>query len=195
VFVADGFVGLASRSGEANITWIASGVSAPALVDAHDAEDAVAIYAVTPALERWTVSLSPPRFAREVLDSRVRRFAHTTDRTLGRPPCYLWSSGAGSVDMQDLVTGHRSTHDFESGSHPGDLVFVADSARAEDEVGGWLVGLVHHVSADVTDIVVLDAADIADTALATIRIPRHTPRMLRSTWVPGPQYSPQGDAT
>jgi carotenoid cleavage dioxygenase-like enzyme len=193
VFVADGFVGVAPRSGNADITWIATGVGAPALVHAHDAGDAVAVYAVTPALEKWMVTLSPTRLHREVLDPRIRHFAHATDRTLERPPRYLWSTGDGSVDMHDLVTAQCSTHDFESGSHPGDLVFVADSARAEEDDGGWLVGLVHHVSADVTDVVVLDAADIAHTAVATIRVPRHTPRMLRSTWVPNPERLHEGD--
>ncbi|HEY4607998.1 MAG TPA: carotenoid oxygenase family protein [Ilumatobacteraceae bacterium] len=193
VFVADGFVGVAPRSGNSDIVWIATGVSAPALVHADDADDAVVVYAVTPALEKWMVSLSPTRLHREVLDPRPRHFAHATDRTLERRPRYLWSTGDGSVDMHDLVTGRRSNHDFESGSHPGDLVFVADSDRAGDEDGGWLVGVVYHVSGDVTDVVVLDAADIAHTALATIRIPRHTPRMLRSTWVPNPERSHEGD--
>jgi carotenoid cleavage dioxygenase-like enzyme len=48
---------------------------------------------------------------------------------------------------------------------------------------GWLVGFVHHASGDETDLVVLDAADITRPAIATVTIPRHIPRRLRSTWI------------
>ena len=55
VFVADGFAGVASRDGEARITWITTGVEAPHLVHARDAGDTIVVHALTPSLERWTL--------------------------------------------------------------------------------------------------------------------------------------------
>ena len=76
------------------------------------------------------------------------------------------------------------SHVFRPDRRPGDLAYVADPARRSDADGGWLVGFVHHAPRNETDLVVLDAADIARPAFATVRIPRRIPRGLHSTWIP-----------
>ena len=79
VFVADGCVGVAPREGEARAAWIETGADAPRPVLAHDADDAVVLLVLTPALERWTLQLEDRKIQREVLDPRRRRFAGEVD--------------------------------------------------------------------------------------------------------------------
>jgi carotenoid cleavage dioxygenase len=184
VFVADGFAGVTPRDGEAHVTWMTTRVAAPYLIHAHDVGERVIVYAITTALERWTLHAASAVVDREVLDPTPRQFAHTNDSRVGEPPGCLWTTSDLTADKYDLPTSTRVRHTFRTDCQPGDLVFVADDARRGDADGGWLVGFVHHGSGDGTDLVVLDAADIAGPAIATVRIPRRVPRGLRCTWIP-----------
>jgi carotenoid cleavage dioxygenase-like enzyme len=75
VFVANGFVGVTSRAREANITWLPTGADAARLVNAHDDGDTVVVLALTPSLERWTLTpASSPVAAREVLDPAPHQY-------------------------------------------------------------------------------------------------------------------------
>jgi carotenoid cleavage dioxygenase-like enzyme len=183
VFVADGFVGRASRGGEANPTWIATDVDAPYLVSAHDAGDVIIVYTVTSSLERWTLHADAATLHREILDATPRHFARASDRLVDAAPRFVWTTGDSTADKYDLSAGTHISHTFRPDRAPGDFVFVADAARPRDEDGGWLVGFVHHAPGNQTDLVVLDAADIAAPALATVTIPRRVPRGHHSTWI------------
>ena len=78
VFVANGFVGMTSRAPEANTTWLPTGVDATRLVHAHDVGDTVVVVALTPSLERWTLTPASSRaVAREVLDPAPQHFVST----------------------------------------------------------------------------------------------------------------------
>jgi carotenoid cleavage dioxygenase-like enzyme len=184
VFAADGFVGVTSRDGDAHTKWITTGVHAPYLVHAHDAGDAVVIHAVTPALERWTMHAASATIHREVLDQRPRRFGRTSDQPIDTVPRFLWTTGDGTADKHDVATKSCVSHTFRPHRRPGDLVFIADASRQSDADGGWLVGFVHDPVGNETDLIVLDAADIARPAIATVRIARRIPRGLHSTWIP-----------
>ena len=181
VLAADGFVGVLPRSTDARTTWISTGLGSPVLVDAHDAGDRVVVYAITPSLERWTLHAASMTLDRKVLDPTPRRFACVNHQTEDGAPRFLWTAGERIVDKRDLDGTSHVRHVVRSGQ-PGDLVFVADAARAGDADGGWLVGLVHDLPRGETDLVVLDAADLAP--VAGIRIHRHIPRDVRSTWIP-----------
>jgi carotenoid cleavage dioxygenase len=183
VFVADGFVGVTSQDNETRITWVATGVDAPALVHAHDNADAIVIHAITPSLERWTVDTAALNVRRDVLDTAPRRFARTDERLPDRAPGFLWTIGDGTADTHDLGTGRDVHHSFGR-RQPGDLVFIADPARPHDADGGWLVGFVHEASGERTELVVLDAADISRPAVATVPIPRPISPGIHTTWVP-----------
>lgn len=195
VFVTDGFVGVTSRDREAHTTWIATGSDAPHLVHAEAVGDTIVIDALTPALERWTVSAASATVHREVLDPTPRRFGRTNARRAGVPLRYLWTGGGVTVDKYDLLTPTRVRHRFPPHCRPDDLAFVRDDARPSDADGGWLVGFVQHASKVQTDLIVLDAADIARPALATVRIPRRIQRELRCTWIPSqpPEAPDTGD--
>ena len=183
VFVADGFVGVAPRDGEAHITWIPTGRGAPHPVHAHDDRDDIVLHCITPSLERWTLSPAPGTVHTEVLDGTARRFAKTNGRSIDVVPSVLWTIGDGTLRRHDLLTTGRVERSFGD-AQPGDLVFVDDPSRPDEADGGWLVGFVHSPAGHGTDLVVLDAADITSPPVASVRIPRQIPRGLHSTWIP-----------
>ncbi len=184
VFVADGSIGVTPRAGEARISWIATGVDAPILVNAHDVGATVVVVALTPSLERWTLDVASATVDREVLDPTPRRVARTADHLFGAEARFLWSTGEASVDKFDLTDRSFVSQMFPPDHTPGDLAYVVDPARRSDADGGWLVGFVHHALRNETDLIVLDAADLARPALVTVRIPRRIPRGLHTTWIP-----------
>jgi carotenoid cleavage dioxygenase-like enzyme len=185
VFVADGFVGVASRDGEARTSWVATGVAAPHPVHAHDAGDAVVLLAVTPSLERWTLHPDSGTIAREVLDATSRRFTHLRVGGVDGAPRWVWTTGDETIARHDLVDTRRVQQSFEP-NVPGDFVVVPDPAGQRDADCAWFVGFVHDTSGS-TELRVIDAADIAGPAIATVPIPRPIPRGFRCTWVPSIQ--------
>lgn len=183
VFVADGYVGIGPRWGEARCTWIATGASAPHPLHTHDAGNTVVLLALTPVLERWTVYVDGGTIGREVLDPTPRRLAHRGADRVDEVPRFLWTTGHGTIGHHDLATARHVHHSLRQHT-PGDLVFVTDPQRPGDADAGWLVGFVHDASGTTTEFRVIDAADIARPAIATGRIPRRIPRGLRCTWIP-----------
>ena len=181
VLAADGFIGVMPRAADSHTTWITTDLDSTLLIHAHDVGDSVVVYAVTPWLERWTLRASSATMHREVLDRTPRRFARTSDQPVDEVPRFLWTAGNGTADKHDLETMNHVRRIFRPG-HPGDLVFVRDVARLDDADGGWLVGFVHNQAPDETDLVVLDAADLA--LIDSVRIHRHIPCGVHSTWVP-----------
>lgn len=74
-------------------------------------------------------------------------------------------------------------HDFGTGRHPGEMLFVTDPERSSEEDGGWLLGLVHDDALDRTSLVVLDAQRVGDAPIAQINVPRRIPYGFHGTWV------------
>ncbi len=180
LFAAGGFVGYAPRRGEAHIAWFPTGLEALLLVHAHDAGETVVLYTLTPALERWTLR-ARATIDRKVLDATPRRFARTSDERVNGPPRFLWSTGNGTAAKLDLDSLIHVRHAFRQGE-PGDFVLVADSARPGVADSGWMVGFLHGQASETTNLVVLDAADLA--SVASIPMPRHIPAGVHCTWIP-----------
>jgi carotenoid cleavage dioxygenase-like enzyme len=191
VFAADGFVGFGTRCSDSHVTWIATELNAPNLLSAHDVENTIVVYTLTPALERWALHPASATVHREILDPRPQKFAETSRQSGGQSssqyaydiPRFLWTTTDFGINKHDLITMSTAHHFFERGQ-PGDLVFIADSARSSHADGGWLVGIVHETAADETEVVILDAADITSPPVANIVIPRHIPRGLHVVWIP-----------
>ncbi len=181
-YVADGFAGVAPRDGGGPITWITTGVDGAYPVQAHDTATAVVVHTLTPALERWTLHATSATVSREVLDPTPRRWALTHDDAAGAPR-FLWATGEGTADSYDLLAGLHSHRMFRPGQ-PCGLAIAADRARSGPTDAGWIVGFIHHPDSR-TDLVVLDAADLARPAIATAPLPRPASQNLHSIWLPG----------
>lgn len=83
----------------------------------------------------------------------------------------------------DLETGAVARHDFGPGGYPGEPLFTAGNPRgAEDD--GVVVTLVFDAARQRTDIVGLDARDLAARPLFVAPLKHHVPYSLHGTFAP-----------
>lgn len=145
-------------------------------------------------LERWTIRPGAQRVERRTIDATPQEFPRPDERFFGQHYRYAWSLGLpqdpspaflGSTPIyrHDLTTGERAQHDFGEGRIPGEFVFVPRSQDAP-EGDGWLMGYVIDTEEETTDLVILDAADIAAAPVASIHIPHRIPPGFHGNWLP-----------
>ncbi|HVF74066.1 MAG TPA: carotenoid oxygenase family protein [Acidimicrobiales bacterium] len=138
-------------------------------------------------LERWVVDRTAGKVGSDVVDDTPQEFCRVDARVLGRRHRFGYTIGSAGerpyddtrVVKHDFVAGARHVHDFGTGRHPGEFLFVPDPDRAADEDGGWLLGFVHD---GATTLSVLDAQDVEGPPVAEVRIPRRVPYGFHGAW-------------
>ena len=140
--------------------------------------------------ERWTCDPATRRVERRVIDALPQEFPRFDERLTGKPYRYAYTvttsggppDGPSGVIRHDMHTGARAVHDFGAGQIPGEFVFVPRSPDAAED-DGWLMGLVVDAARDATDLVLLDARDIAAPPVATVALPRRVPLGFHGNWI------------
>lgn len=144
-------------------------------------------------LERWTIDPLARKVARTTIDATAQEFPRPDERKFGQPYRYAWAIGipadgdaaflgAHPLYRHDLHTGERTQHDFGPNRVPGEFVFVPRSADAL-EGEGWMIGYVIDTASETTDLVILDAADIAAPPVASVHIPHRIPPGFHGNWL------------
>jgi all-trans-8'-apo-beta-carotenal 15,15'-oxygenase len=85
----------------------------------------------------------------------------------------------------DFDSGRTVSHDFRPHGYPGEPVFIPARAQGEED-DGCVVTLVYDAAAGRTDVVGLDARDLAARPLFVARLPHHVPFSLHGHFVPRP---------
>ena len=145
-------------------------------------------------MELWTIDPAARKVTRVTLDSAPQEFHRPDERFFGQSYRYAWSLGLPTSDdpgflgatpiyRYDLETGARSQHDFGPNRVPGEFVFVPRSADAP-EGDGWIMGYVIDAANETTDLVILDAADVAAPPVASVHIPHRIPPGFHGNWLP-----------
>jgi carotenoid cleavage dioxygenase len=144
--------------------------------------------------ERWTINPATRKITCAVLDETPQEFPRFDERLTGQKYRYAYALevppnhdgnliGGTSVIKHDLQTGSKTRHDFGAGNFPGEFVFIqARPDSAEDD--GILMGLVVNTSTETTDLVLLNATDIAAEPAARIHLPHRIPPGFHGNWVP-----------
>ena len=86
-----------------------------------------------------------------------------------------------------MQTGAAVEHVFgspEAPGGPGEAVFVPSPSGSADESNGWYIAYVYDPVNDSSDLVILDASDIAAAPVARIRMPRRVPYGFHGNWIP-----------
>lgn len=91
-------------------------------------------------------------------------------------------SAAGAIHRYDLHDGAVTSHLLGPGRTPREAVFVpADDAAGGD---GWLMAFVYDAAIDRSDLVILDAGDLAAPPVAAIYLPRRVPAGFHGNRLP-----------
>ncbi|MFZ5719391.1 MAG: carotenoid oxygenase family protein [Pseudomonadota bacterium] len=141
---------------------------------------------------RWTLDLTGGSDAiREVpLDDLDGEFPRVDPRAETRRHRHGWfaadPSATGTVKMSaiahiDFQTGKRSLYELNGGDLTSEPVFVPRSAEAA-EGDGWLTAVIWRAAENRSDMVVLDALDIAKGPIAVAEVPRRVPFGFHGNW-------------
>ena len=141
-------------------------------------------------LHRWTLNLATGSVHEEALDDRSIEFPRCDERMVGSSNRYGYAvsndaSGPESnsaIIRYDLETGASSAHDFGSAAIAGEPVMVpASDDAAEDD--GYLMSIVYDKASDRSNLVILDAADVAAEPVATVHLPVRVPFGFHGSWL------------
>ena len=135
----------------------------------------------------WTIDLAAGIVREQQLDDRGCEFPRIDDRLAGLPARHGYASTmrgphGGEIHRYDLEQGTVTSHQFGEGQVPGEAVFAA----AGDQPGGpgWLMSFVYDATTNGSDLVILDADDLAAPPAARIHLPRRVPAGFHGNWLP-----------
>jgi len=143
-------------------------------------------------LRRWTFDLAAntDTIHRETLDDLSGEFPRIDDRKAGLAYRHGWFAAQSDPEVFasfntiahfDTQTGKRQSHSFAKGDVTSEPVFVERSTAEGD---GWILAVVYRGNEDRSDLVVLEAQDIAKGPIATAELPRRVPFGFHGNWAP-----------
>ena len=146
-------------------------------------------------LERWTFAAdgSSDHVTRTPLDDLPMEFPRIDERVAGLPyrhAFYAASREARARDILfdtvvhlDLERGHRDAWTVPPGDYVSEPVFVPQRSEALEGCG-WLLTVVYRGAEQRSDLVVLDAANVAAGPLATASLDVRVPHGFHGIWRP-----------
>ena len=133
-------------------------------------------------LWRWTIDLVSGVVTEDLVDDRPGEFPRIDDRLAGSDTRFGHVTQFGKhtfLRRHDLHHGTSTEHAFAPGHVPGEAVFVP-----AEQGEGWLLTYVYDATTDRSDLVVLDAGDIAAAPVATVHLPQRVPSGFHGNWLP-----------
>ena len=148
----------------------------------------------SPTLDRWTIDTTGGKVIEERIDDRPQEFPRVDERLVGRRHRFGYSAGAtlddtdvrfdGSALLKhDFDRGTTEARTFAAGAGAAEAVFVPRSVDAAED-DGWLMAFTYDPARDASDLVILDARDIAGEPVATVHLPQRVPFGFHGNWVP-----------
>jgi carotenoid cleavage dioxygenase-like enzyme len=145
-------------------------------------------------LTRWTIDLAGEtnRANREQLDDLNSEMPRLDDRFAGLPYRHGWY--LANIDSKyplmhdaiahiDLATGKRTVRMLEAGDAASEPVFVPRRPEAP-EGDGYIIVLVYRAASDTSELLILNAQDIAGEPAAVLKLPRRVPGGTHGNFVP-----------
>lgn len=144
-----------------------------------------------PQLERWTVNPHTHSVSRDIIDDRFQEFPRVAGSVLNVPYQFGYTTSVGDnanewafgeTIKHDLTAGTSQIHDHGAGREAGEPVFVSrPNATSEDD--GWILTMVYDAAKDKSDLVILDALNIASEPVAKVHLPARVPNGFHGNWV------------
>lgn len=139
--------------------------------------------------ERWLLDPHRGTTARTVVDERGQDFPRMNEQLATRPYRHAYTvsfggplEGGTCLLKHDLETGRTETHQHGPGRQTGEAVFVPrDGATAEDD--GWLLSFVYDANRRASDLVILNAQDVAGPPQAVVHLNHRVPHGFHGNWL------------
>jgi all-trans-8'-apo-beta-carotenal 15,15'-oxygenase len=143
------------------------------------------------ALARLRIDLASGKVGMQTFDTgHSNEFPRINPARTGQPYRYAYianNPNGDDIGLQhcvtriDMETGQVQSHDVGAGRYAGEPVFVPTGAEEDD---GVVVTLVYDAAAKRTEVVGLDARDLAARPLFTARLRHHVPYTLHGYFTP-----------
>jgi carotenoid cleavage dioxygenase len=145
-----------------------------------------------PAMHRWRINTAGPSltFTDEVLSDRPADLPTIDRRRTGRDYRHSWRVEVGprtdTVELKGVVhydtkTGREQSYDPGATKFGDEWLFVANG---DEEGDGYLLTYVYDASTDSSELVVLDARDVASGPIGRVELPQRVPYGFHAAWVP-----------
>jgi carotenoid cleavage dioxygenase-like enzyme len=147
-------------------------------------------------LYRYRFNLRTGATTEGYLDDDNTEFPTMDTARLGRPTRYAYTMRISDeptllfdgIIKYDTATGAQQRHHFGPGRWGSEAPFAPrPSANAEDD--GYLVSFVHDENADRSEVVILDATDLAAGPVGRVLLPRRVPIGFHACWIRGDQLA------
>ena len=167
----------------------------PSLGDDPAGPAATAAASGQATLHRWVLDPADGSVTESRLSELGCEFPTVDDEIVGRPNRYTYAVADTGPDgepraavlrhdrARDELAGHELGRDVVA----GEAVFVPSAApdRAEDD--GWLLSITTSRDGRASELLVLDATDVAAAPVARVALPRGVPSGFHGSWIPDPE--------
>ncbi|MBW2314098.1 MAG: carotenoid oxygenase family protein [Deltaproteobacteria bacterium] len=149
-----------------------------------------------PTLHRWTFDVAKGTVKDEALDDAPAEFGRIDPRRAGKEYRDVYSLGTLAIPQSegepqffnslfhyDMKSGSRRDHRLREGDTFGEPIFVPRTPDAK-EGDGFVLAIAHRAAENRSDLLILDAQDIAADPLATVQLPHRIPYGFHGNWRP-----------
>ncbi|HRK36736.1 MAG TPA: carotenoid oxygenase family protein, partial [Candidatus Hydrogenedentes bacterium] len=156
------------------------------------------ILELDPYLTRWRINLFTGLVKEEKLDDVPSEFPRTNDSSLGVQQRFSYNPRIAreeqllfdAVIKYDTTTGASQTYEYGANKWGGETPF-APRTNARDEDDGYLLTFVYNENDDTSELVIIDAKNVAAGPVARLRIPQRVPIGYHTCWVPAEKLATQ----
>ena len=140
-------------------------------------------------LYRSIISIGECKCTHEQLDSRSVEFPRINDNFDSKKYSYIYavlntssknSSGMKAIIKYDMKNNTSMIHDFGD-AEIGEPVFVPKKNAIEED-DGYIICFVYAKKTDSSELVILDAKNLQEKPMASIKMPRRIPNGLHGSW-------------
>lgn len=135
---------------------------------------------------RWRFDLKSGKTTEGLIDETAADFPRVNESKLGRLTRYGYAMKLkmDALHKYDFQTNRCSRHDLGKGRLGGEPVFVPRAeGKTEDE--GWLLTYAHDFMQERSEMLVLNAQDLAAPPVARVLLPARVPFGFHGAWIPG----------
>ena len=141
----------------------------------------------TARLHRWVLDPATGSVTETPLHDRGVEFPTVDDARVGRAARYRYavgtSTGRSGVVKFDAEHGTVTEHDLGRDNVAGEAVFVPSQAAGRAEDDGWLLTITTRRDRSASQLLVLDATDVAGPPVAAVVLPRGVPAGFHGSWI------------